>query len=73
VWILRSNAAKAQARAIAAYSRAASAATAAQPQVQEPLLNGMAERASETAAVAAGGQMKLKYVPCACCYAGYTP
>lgn len=77
VWILRSNAAKAQARAIAASGEAASAAMAAQPQLQEPLLNGAlsgaAECASETAAVAAGGRPCLRHPASAPCCADACP
>jgi hypothetical protein len=59
VWILRSNAAKAQARAIAADSRVPTAGAGPQPQLQEPLLNGRVECASEAAAVTAGGYLNL--------------
>jgi hypothetical protein len=78
VWILRSNAAKAQARAIAASGDAASTAAAARPQLQEPLLNGStaqraAECASETAAVAAGRRPELRHLASAPCYADTCP
>jgi hypothetical protein len=66
VWILRSNAAKAQARAIAAGSGAASTGDAAQLQLQEPLLIA-AECASETAAMAAGWRPALEQFASASC------